>query len=484
MNIMFLHFSGPASVIPKVVSSRIANSKAHIIADEMTSHLQSFENVMFTRDCSLGDFLDIQNYQDIPLDAEFLKEMSSCESMTLKMMDRYQHSRRLVFYEERINLYHKQLSYWLNYLSKENIKICVFQTIPHVIHDYIIYCLCKKLGIQTIMFHRTPVMLNQNVSLYSLEDIDSHISDLGQSYQSYFRDGKDFVLGNEILSYLQLTNGNDGKTFSGIVMKNAISKKYLIPSNYINFFQYKRDQFKAWFLLWGNPVDLLLKFLFKKFAKKTNIDKVHQSINLKLPFIFVSLHYQPECSTSPMGGFFVHQDLMLDILMRSIPENIKIYVKAHPRDGYSKSFTERVRYDERTFFLDPNMNSFDLIKNSIAVATVTGTAGWEGFLNKKPILMFGDYFYKDAPSVYRVNNVLNCKDAFQQIQAGKSEISDEMINSFLKALEDNTFSGWVDNRYAENSFLSQTENFNNLADIISKKINSEVMNSSQNMDQS
>lgn len=474
MNIMFLGFSGNASVVPNLVSSELDQPKVHVISDEMSKEFKHYHNVMLTRNCSLGFFDDVENYEDIPLDEALLQEMSLCESHVLKMMDRYQHTKRLIFYEERINLYHKQLSYWINYLLKEKIESCIFQTIPHVIFDYIIYCLCKKLGIQTIMFHRIPVMLDSNVSLYVLEDIKNHISDLGQSYQEYQKNNHTKDLGQPMRSYLTLRKGNQGKTFSGIVSKNPISKKYLIPRTYQKYFQYKKNQIKSWISLWGNPMDLSLKFLYKKSMRKLNFFEVHKEVDLNCPFIFVSLHYQPECSTSPMGGSFVHQDLMIDILMKAAPNNIRIYIKSHPREGYSNTLIARVKKDSRTFFLKPEINSFPLISKSIAVATITGTAGWEGFICKKPVLMFGDYFYQDAPCVYKISSVLQCKLAFQSIQSGNALITDSMVTNFLMALEDNTFSGWVDNRYAQHSDLSEEENFKNLADKILSKINTKT----------
>ena len=86
--------------------------------------------------------------------------------------------------------------------------------------------------------------------------------------------------------------------------------------------------------------------------------------------IYVSLHYQPECSTSPMGGYFVHQDLMLDILMKVVPNNIKLYVKGHLREGYSDQLMRRLKCDNRTFLLDPSLKAFDLIQKSLAVGSL------------------------------------------------------------------------------------------------------------------
>ena len=109
------------------------------------------------------------------------------------------------------------------------------------------------------------------------------------------------------------------------------------------------------------------------------------------------------------------------------------------------------------------MNSYKLISKSLAVATITGTAGWEAFVNKKPVLMFGSYFYQDAPGVFKVETAEESRDAISRILSGQTEIKDNMVTAFLKAVNDLSFPGWVDNRYAPMSGLTEEQNCKNIA---------------------
>ena len=48
-------------------------------------------------------------------------------------------------------------------------------------------------------------------------------------------------------------------------------------------------------------------------------------------YIYFALHYQPEATSNPLGkGAYCDQRVPLQILSRSVPKDIKIYVKAHP----------------------------------------------------------------------------------------------------------------------------------------------------------
>lgn len=470
MNILFTGFNKGLSSVPSLIKKRININDVHLIVDSRNDISTECKNYLITRSCQLGNFSDLEKYSDIPLDENLLIEMSKCESIVIKMMDRYQFTKKLLLYEQRINLYHKQLKYWVNYLLKEKIHICVFSVIPHVVFDMIIYYLCKYLGIKTIMLYRLPVLLGKNVSVYLLNDINDHISNLKRSYNFYLLNPELTNLSQRIASYLDLKQGNSGKTFTGVSSKKFNIWKYFNIINYVNFFNYFIPWAKSWMILWGNPVDIFYRGLYK-FSMTWKQKPVFQNNpDLTCPYIFVSLHYQPECTTSPMGGVFVHQDLMIEILMKTIPKHLKIYVKAHPRNGISSIIFRRLQVDSRTILINPKLNSFNLIINSLATATITGTAGWEAFLNNKPVLIFGNYFYQDAPGVYKIRTVIDSENAISKIIAGNNVISDDMIIAFLKAVDENTFPGWVDNRYATMSNLTEEENCKNITDHLVDKI--------------
>ena len=67
---------------------------------------------------------------------------------------------------------------------------------------------------------------------------------------------------------------------------------------------------------------------WRRRLKKT-YDRLCSDPDLSQPYIYVALHYQPEQTTSPSGGVYVHQDLMVGLLASHLPSGWKIYVKEH-----------------------------------------------------------------------------------------------------------------------------------------------------------
>lgn len=468
MNILFLSFTKGLADVPEYLKAKLPSiNDIHLVVDEGDEVKIKCKNFLLTRDCQLGNYKDLFTEYEIPLDEIFLNKMSECESTVLKMMDRYQFADRLLIYEERINLYHKQLKFWYNYLVKEKIEFCYFAVIPHVVYDFIIYSLCKYLGIKTSILYRLPVLPQKNVSIYVLKEINQHIPNLKVHYEKYLNSEIPLILTPRMQAYLELKEGNENKTFTGIVSSNKKLSKYLKISKYISYIKYKLSWSKDWIKLWGAPIDILYRTIYKldMYGKGQPVFVNTPDFNCK--FIFISLHYQPECTTSPMGGVFVHQDLLIDILMKTVPLDIKLYIKPHPREGLSKKLFRRLSIDSRTVFINPSLNSFKLITDSIAVATVTGTTGWEGFLNNKPVLMFGSYFYQDAPGVYKIKSIDDAKNALDSILYKNEPTTDKMVVAFLKAVEENSFSGWVDSRYSTLSGLTNKENCSNIANVLS-----------------
>ncbi len=463
MNVFFIGFGQGRAFVPKYFQDELPVKDIHLVVNDCADILVDCKNYFIDRDCQLGRLKDMEIYNNNPLDANFLAKMAISESTVLKMMDRYQYTQGLVHYEQRINLYHKQLRYWHNYLINNRIDICFFAVIPHVVYDFIIYSLCKELGIQTFMLYRLPVLPGKNVSVYILNDIKKHIPNLFEAYNHHLNCDVELTLSKRMEAYLELREGNEGKTFTGIVTKKRGVSKYFQPSMYVKHLKYRVDYSKEWLRIWGNPHDLVNRLTHYLFTPTLPHISFKTCPDLSCQYIFVALHYQPECTTSPMGDVFVHQDLMLDILVKTLPKHLKVYVKPHPRGGLSKHLVRRLQLNSRMEFIDPDFNSYKLISNCLAVATITGTSGWEGFINKKPVLMFGEYFYQDAPGIYKIKSCLDASHALEDILSNSLVITDRMVLAFLKAVDEKTFPGWVDNRYSKLSGISDNQNAKNIA---------------------
>lgn len=453
--------NGELQNIPTHWANEDTAHNIYLISDERPNYPHA--DYKHFRKCTFACFDDVGTYSNIKLTPALLEALAGCESQSLKMMERYEFYRNLFSYDARINLYHKQLQYWYNYLVFNHIECVVFSVVPHVVYDYIIYCLCKFLKIRTILLYRITIVVGQNVSVYAFEDLHLQAPDIHERYLFNLNNPDAHVLSKRISSYYEFREGVAGKTFTGVSKKKV--SKYLNPAAYVRSIQYRLSYWNEW-RRYISCADLLARAMAAIVLSKHVEFRSTSQPDLDCQYVYVALHYQPECSTSPMGGYFVYQDLMVNLLMSTIPKNWKIYIKGHLRAGLSPTLAHRLAFDERTTLVDKHFSSIQLIKHATAVATVTGTAGFEAVMNLVPVLMFGCYFYQHAPGVFKIYNHDDLIQAILSISTNTVGLTEEKLLAFLKALDERTIEGWVDNRYQAMCNITPQENCKIISNLI------------------
>lgn len=58
-------------------------------------------------------------------------------------------------------------------------------------------------------------------------------------------------------------------------------------------------------------------------------------------------------------------------------------------------FYRALRALPRVRLIDQRVSSYEIIPKAEAVLTVTGTAGWEALMHRKPVVLFGHAFYEE-----------------------------------------------------------------------------------------
>ena len=114
-------------------------------------------------------------------------------------------------------------------------------------------------------------------------------------------------------------------------------------------------------------------------------------------------------------------------------------------------------------------NSFSLIKQAQAVATVTGTAGWEAILRGKPALVFGHAWYNDCAGVFKVDSVESCRSALEKIANGY-RLDDQAVMNYLKCFELASIRGLVDKWTGINVKLTKREGLTNILSVINNEL--------------
>jgi hypothetical protein len=191
--------------------------------------------------------------------------------------------------------------------------------------------------------------------------------------------------------------------------------------------------------------------------------------DLSCKYIYVAPHYQPEATTVPLAGAFSNQLLMVQMLAYCVPDDVLIYVKEHPsQDVRCRSiryYQDMVRIPN-VRLISRNFNTFKLTDHALAVATATGTVGWESLFKGKPVLMFGSYIYQYAPGVLQVKTLEDCKKAIYKIIHEDFKPNLNELKLFLKAIDENSVLLNLNSYYEGIVNISTEQTVNNLTESI------------------
>jgi hypothetical protein len=125
-------------------------------------------------------------------------------------------------------------------------------------------------------------------------------------------------------------------------------------------------------------------------------------------FVLLALHYQPEGTTLPMALRYLDQLRVARRLCEELPEGTVVAIKEHYQMFRHRLQWLRARDDAFVAELEslvamgnvivrPDVPSDALIDGCQAVATGTGSVGWEALKKGSPVLAFGLPWYASAP---------------------------------------------------------------------------------------
>lgn len=399
---------------------------------------------------------------DFPIDSSLIEESSGNRSLALKMMDRIDPGNvvndQSFGYNERVRHYNRLLSYWIKQFNRLNPDIVIFGGVPHQVHDYILYSVAKRKGVDTIVFRHTSLP-NTFYLTESIEDSADLPSDnelknkeIPQETRSYLENLKsDYSSGKP--SYMRNNNLDVGirSMFQNINthlipsskerIKELILNKNILRWNMHVDMKYDSDKVEESEVSWIQWLAFLVKSRLYLRNLKKNYDQMAVSSSFSNEYIYFPLHYQPERTTSPEGGHYVDQTLVASMLS-SISDNILIYIKEHPSQfdpqlkgqlGRKKWQYDDIVSHENVRLVPIDTDPYELIDNAVAVATVTGTAGWEAVNRGTPALVFGSAWYRDAPGVYDIKTYSDLGESIDSIR-GLNTWNQEDVEEYVRKI--------------------------------------------------
>lgn len=363
-------------------------------------------------------------------------------------------------FSKRDRVFKDLLSYWNSILQASNPDAIIFSNVPHLAYDYPLYLVAKKMKIKTMMFNMTPYADWCYITHQIKGDgLNSHLIKLSNNNVLKQEFKKTAIEPYNQFTYTLPEYMKEQINFDSKMSKRSEKFKSLysnvktkLTQNHksitrTDFFTYVGEN--EFFSIVGNYYirNNYHRRLKEQYIKNTS---THDEINKIKRYIYVPLHYQPEATTSPLGGYFSDQIYLIEHLRKIVPNDIAIIVKEHYSQfssalkgylGRDLNYWSRICSIKNVHLSPLDYNQKELIINSLAVATVTGTAGWEAIQYGKYCIAYGEAWYSAHPNTInykdldtnKLNDIIdNVKDKNDNVKDKNDEFLDIFCKSLLK----------------------------------------------------
>lgn len=299
---------------------------------------------------------------------------------------------------------------------------------------YIAYLVGKKTN--TRFFAQTGARGCDGTHHYNINDPFNGVVGMKADYehQSYSKEellrAEDFLCSFEkkeiIPAYMQWTGRKPRFKWSFLLLpiKRLLSKYRRNNSNPYSYMYYKSYKHIT------DPFLFYIRYQrCKKYYKRADFNK---------KYVFYPLHYQPEASTIVCAQKYEKQLFYIDSWSKSLPADTLLYVKEHyailgHRDP---QFYKELRKYPNVVLVNPWESTRQLEMNAEAVTTLTGTAGWESMLLRKPVFLGGNVFFDNAPGVIKIKDIYG--RYMNYISSWKKPSRESIINylcSYFRAIK-------------------------------------------------
>lgn len=354
--------------------------------------------------------------------------------------------------------YHRAITFRYYFIKHYSPELYLFGNVPTGFYALLDYVLSKIFKFETLILRRTELPGHFVIPITSLEEHSSYI------YEELISTNIDLkktesVINDEVNKYIDNLSGLYEEAMPGeygraggfneaykiskktgkIKIKNSFLKKAIKAT-----FSQKKSKFK--FL-----VKLCIYSIMRANLAYSYSKLVSQNIFEDENYILVNLHYQPEASSIPLGGKYAYQELLISMLSRAVPKGWAVYVKEHPSHLLNNRVEFSMKFRHKTFYenisqyhnvklISVDENNFKLIDKSKAVATLTGTAGFEAINRGVPCLAFGFPWYMYASGCIDINNFNDLNAAINRIQNGYKPHKAKIIR-FVNCILENAIPG-------------------------------------------
>lgn len=459
------------------IEKKVSKALVVVLNQEIENNLREVATCILREDLCKGEarpeqYIEKENI--IEPDAKLLEYMNKYALEIIDQQRRFEHYWMFHIsdrYEDHYDIYINNVRFWLNILIHFKVTHYYSSLVPHEAYNMVAYRLCDYLGIKKITFYNSTLLFRQ----YVVGNNEDHVSSIKSEYNRLLNiynnvDVDNIVLPPEAQRPYDKWLSRERKTMTPFYAKgNPFANRFHMRFGQTNLLRewftimekgYREGGMKKDFNFIIRELRDIPEYIksiprvYKRWKYARAYLKSSKKMNAyygKLAgqpvegekYIYFALHYQPEASTNPLGGVYTDQLLAIKLLAQHIPDYIKIYVKSHPEQlapFRSEHYYNEMSRIKNIKIISMDVNTFDLMKGAIAVATVTGTAAWECQFFNIPAILFGNSQKNAAPLSYAVRTHEDCEIAVEEIMKGIKKTTDKELKLFTYALYNTSFS--------------------------------------------
>lgn len=305
----------------------------------------------------------------------------------------------------------------INFLEKERPDF-VFLPAISAMGNRLIYEIAKKKGIQVFVGAETRInqgyILSEDYKSFSwADDLFKKINESGEfrnGMQKAIDTGRVYLnsFRNKPKSYLYVMEEfkKSGSRLKGLenFKPNKFFKsiKWLFKLTFRYLFSKKIKDYSD-----ESPINFFLDKIRRKMRTLVGFSDLYDVYDEKENFAYYPLHLEPEIAMLVLAPEWTEQKNLIKQIAESLPLSFKLYVKEHPAMvGFrTRAYYKEIKKIPNVKLIHPNFDSHKIINDSKVIFTISGTAGWEGIILKKPVITFGHVFYNSLTNVKKVTEI-------------------------------------------------------------------------------
>ena len=340
-----------------------------------------------------SNFLDETEKESLASEIVRSEEIANLTINQAIMMDSFLRYKNKPDVHEYAYLYYREIK---NFFRDK--QITHFFAEPTNSNEIISYILCQELEIKFMVPRLTRYPENR------LFFIDSY-----HDYRFYPRPAKTstMVSGNEIIKRFEQTLPTPG--YSAKLSKRKIIDYRTIAKSIKNRLTHKKvfNQKNLTHHDITGRIKLQLNGVVNSFCMKylPNYEKLD---DMKGRLAYFPMHVQPESSIDVMGSYFSDQLKLIKDIRRALPVDTTLIIKEHPNflDMNNYSFFHKVKRIPGVKLVKYDVSTFDVLRRSDIVFTVSGTTAYQAGLLGIPAITFCPMFFEGLSSVHSCTNIL------------------------------------------------------------------------------